>query len=183
MLSPVGNTVDDSWKALLAGQSGIQTIDTFDTSSFSTRISGLVNGFNFEDYLPKKEAKKMDTFIQYGVAAGIQAFKDSGLEITAENAHRIGAAVGSGIGGLSLIEENHAKLLANGPKRMSPFFVPSTIINMISGHLSILFGLQGPNIAITTACTTGVHNIGHAARMIAYGDADAILAGGAEAWR
>ncbi|WP_026016884.1 beta-ketoacyl-ACP synthase II [Catenovulum agarivorans] len=181
MLSPVGNTVDDSWKALLAGQSGIQLIDTFDTSSFSTRISGLVKGFNFEDYLPKKEAKKMDTFIQYGVAAGIQAFKDSGLEITAENAHRIGAAVGSGIGGLSLIEENHAKLLASGPKRMSPFFVPSTIINMISGHLSILFGLQGPNIAITTACTTGVHNIGHAARMIAYGDADAILAGGAEA--
>ncbi|WP_440904003.1 beta-ketoacyl-ACP synthase II [Catenovulum sp. SX2] len=181
MLSPVGNTVDDSWKALLAGQSGIQLIDTFDTSSFSTRISGLVKGFNFEDYLPKKEAKKMDTFIQYGVAAGIQAFKDSGLEITAENAHRVGAAVGSGIGGLSLIEENHAKLLASGPKRMSPFFVPSTIINMISGHLSILFGLQGPNIAITTACTTGVHNIGHAARMIAYGDADAILAGGAEA--
>jgi len=181
MLSPVGNTVDDSWKALLAGQSGIQLIDTFDTSSFSTRISGLVKGFNFEDYLPKKEAKKMDTFIQYGVAAGIQAFKDSGLEVTAENAHRVGAAVGSGIGGLCLIEENHAKLLSSGPKRMSPFFVPSTIINMISGHLSILFGLQGPNIAITTACTTGVHNIGHAARMIAYGDADAILAGGAEA--
>lgn len=181
MLSPVGNTVDDSWKALLAGQSGIQLIDTFDVSSFSTRISGLVKGFNFEDYLPKKEAKKMDTFIQYGVAAGIQAFKDSGLEVTEANAHRIGAAVGSGIGGLSLIEENHSKLLANGPKRMSPFFVPSTIINMISGHLSILFGLQGANIAITTACTTGVHNIGHAARMIAYGDADAILAGGAEA--
>ncbi|MCU4674776.1 beta-ketoacyl-ACP synthase II [Catenovulum sp. 2E275] len=181
MLSPVGNTVDDSWKALLAGQSGIQLIDTFDVSSFSTRISGLVKGFNFEDYLPKKEAKKMDTFIQYGVAAGIQAFKDSGLEVTEANAHRIGAAVGSGIGGLSLIEENHSKLLSSGPKRMSPFFVPSTIINMISGHLSILFGLKGVNIAITTACTTGVHNIGHAARMIAYGDADAVLAGGAEA--
>ncbi|MER2492142.1 beta-ketoacyl-ACP synthase II [Catenovulum sediminis] len=181
MLSPVGNSVDDSWKALLAGQSGIQLIDTFDVSSFSTRISGLVKGFQFEDYLPKKEAKKMDTFIQYGVAAGIQAMKDSGLEITEQNAHRIGAAVGSGIGGLSLIEENHSKLLNSGPKRMSPFFVPSTIINMISGHLSILFGLKGPNIAITTACTTGVHNIGHAARMIAYGDADAILAGGAEA--
>ncbi|WP_143871724.1 beta-ketoacyl-ACP synthase II [Catenovulum sediminis] len=181
MLSPVGNSVDDSWKALLAGQSGIQLIDTFDVSSFSTRISGLVKGFQFEDYLPKKEAKKMDTFIQYGVAAGIQAMRDSGLEITEQNAHRIGAAVGSGIGGLSLIEENHSKLLNSGPKRMSPFFVPSTIINMISGHLSILFGLKGPNIAITTACTTGVHNIGHAARMIAYGDADAILAGGAEA--
>ncbi|WP_017444732.1 beta-ketoacyl-ACP synthase II [Gayadomonas joobiniege] len=181
MLSPVGNSVDDSWKALLAGQSGIQLIDTFDVSSFTTRISGLVKGFQFEDYLPKKEAKKMDTFIQYGVAAGIQAMKDSGLEITEQNAHRIGAAVGSGIGGLSLIEENHTKLQASGPKRMSPFFVPSTIINMISGHLSIMFGLKGPNIAITTACTTGVHNIGHAARMIAYGDADAILAGGAEA--
>lgn len=181
MLSPVGNTVDDSWKALLAGQSGIQLIDTFDVSSFSTRISGLVKGFNFEDYLPKKEAKKMDTFIQYGVAAGMQAFKDSGLEVTDENAHRIGVAVGSGIGGLSLIEENHSKLLASGPKRMSPFFVSSTIINMISGHFLILYGLKVVNIAITTACTTGVHNIGHAARMIAYGDADAVLAGGAEA--
>ncbi|WP_077066559.1 beta-ketoacyl-ACP synthase II [Catenovulum maritimum] len=180
MLSPVGNTVDDSWKALLAGQSGIQLIDTFDVSNFSTRISGLVKGFNAEDYMPKKEAKKMDTFIQYGVAAGIQAMKDSGLEITDENADRIGAAIGSGIGGLTLIEENHTKLLANGPKRMSPFFVPSTIINMIAGHLSIMYGLKGPNIAITTACTTGVHNIGHAARMIAYGDADAMLAGGAE---
>lgn len=181
MLSPVGNSVDDSWKALLAGQSGIGLIDTFDVSSFTTRISGLVKGFNFEDYLPKKEAKKMDTFIQYGVAAGIQAMQDSGLEVTEQNAHRIGVAVGSGIGGLSLIEENHSKLLGSGPKRMSPFFVPSTIINMISGHLSIQFGLKGPNIAITTACTTGVHNMGHAARMIAYGDADAILAGGAEA--
>ncbi|AWB65967.1 beta-ketoacyl-[acyl-carrier-protein] synthase II [Saccharobesus litoralis] len=181
MLSPVGNSVDESWKSLLAGQSGIQTIDTFDVSSFATKISGLVKGFDIEEYLPKKEAKKMDVFIQYGVAAGMQAFKDSGIEVTSDNAHRIGASVGSGIGGLTLIEENHSKLLKSGPKRMSPFFVPSTIINMISGHLSIMYNLQGPNIAITTACTTGVHCIGHAARMIAYGDADAMLAGGAEA--
>lgn len=180
MLSPVGNTVDDSWKALLAGQSGIQRIDTFDVSNFSTQISGLVKGFNAEDYMQKKEAKKMDAFIQYGVAAGVQAFHDSGIEVTEANSHRIGAAIGSGIGGLTLIEENHSKLLNSGPKRMSPFFVPSTIINMIAGHLSIMFGLKGANIAITTACTTGVHNIGHAARMIAYGDADAMLAGGAE---
>ena len=181
MLTPVGNSVESSWQALLAGQSGIAPVEGFDTSAFSTRFAGQVKGFDVEAYLPKKEARKMDLFIQYGIAAGMQAFQDSGLEVTAANAPRIGAAIGSGIGGLALIEENHNALLAGGPRKISPFFVPSTIINMIAGHLSIMFGLKGPNISIVTACTSGVHNIGHAARMIAYGDADAMLAGGAEA--
>lgn len=181
MLTPVGNTVESSWQALLAGESGIGPVEGFDTSAFSTRFAGQIKGFDVEAYLPKKEARKMDLFIQYGIAAGIQALQDSGLTITEANAHRVGAAIGSGIGGLALIEDNHNALLAGGPRKISPFFVPSTIINMISGHLSIMFGLKGPNISIVTACTSGVHNIGHAARMIAYGDADAMLAGGAEA--
>ncbi len=180
MLTPLGNDVASSWQGLQQAKSGISLIEHFDTSAYSTKFAGLVNDFDVEPYFPAKDAKKMDLFIQYGVAAGIQAFRDSGLEITEQNAPRIGAAVGSGIGGLGLIEENHAKLLNSGPKRLSPFFVPSTIINMIAGQLSIMLGLQGPNISIVTACTTGVHNIGHAARMIAYGDADAMLAGGAE---
>lgn len=181
MLTPVGNTVESSWQALLAGQSGIGPVEGFDATAFSTRFAGQVKDFDVEVYLPKKEARKMDLFIQYGIAAGAQAMQDSGLQVTDANAHRIGAAIGSGIGGLALIEENHNALLAGGPRKISPFFVPSTIINMISGHLSIMFGLKGPNISIVTACTSGVHNIGHAARMIAYGDADAMLAGGAEA--
>lgn len=181
MLTPVGNDVERSWQALLAGQSGIAPVEGFDTSAFSTRFAGQVKDFDVEAYLPKKEARKMDLFIQYGIAAGVQAFQDAGLEVTAANAARIGAAIGSGIGGLALIEENHNALLAGGPRKISPFFVPSTIINMIAGHLSIMLGLKGPNISIVTACTSGVHNIGHAARMIAYGDADAMLAGGAEA--
>lgn len=181
MLTPVGNTVESSWQALLAGQSGIGPVEGFDVSAFSTRFAGQVKDFDVEAYLPKKEARKMDLFIQYGIAAGMQAMQDSGLQVTEANAHRIGAAIGSGIGGLALIEENHNALLAGGPRKISPFFVPSTIINMISGHLSIMLGLKGPNISIVTACTSGVHNIGHAARMIAYGDADAMLAGGAEA--
>jgi 3-oxoacyl-[acyl-carrier-protein] synthase II len=181
MLSPLGNTPEATWENLLLGKSGIRNIVHFDTTEFSTKFAGLVNGFDAEHYMEKKDARKMDLFIQYGVAAGVQAIKDSGIEITEENAPRIGVAVGSGIGGLGLIEQNHEKMVKTGsPKKLSPFFVPSTIINMISGHLSIMFGLQGPNISITTACTSGVHNIGHAARMIAYGDADVMVAGGAE---
>lgn len=181
MLSPLGNTPETTWENLLLGKSGISNIDHFDTSEFTTKFAGLVKNFNAQDYMERKEAKKMDLFIQYGIAAGVQAVKDSGIEVTDENAPRIGVAIGSGIGGLGLIEQNHEKMLkAASPRKLSPFFVPSTIINMISGHLSIMFGLQGPNIAITTACTSGVHNIGHAARMIAYGDADVMVAGGAE---
>ncbi len=180
MLTPLGNDVASTWQALQQGKSGIDFITHFDAEAYSTKFAGLVKNFDVEPFFSGKEARKMDLFIQYGVAAGIQAFRDSGIEITEQNAGRIGAAIGSGIGGLGLIEENHEKLLASGPRKLSPFFVPSTIINMISGHLSIMLGLQGPNISIVTACTTGVHNIGHAARMIAYGDADAMLAGGAE---
>lgn len=180
MLTPLGNDVASSWQKLQQAQSGISLIDHFDTSAYTTKFAGLVKDFDVEPYFPAKDAKKMDLFIQYGVAAAIQAFRDSGLEVTEQNAPRIGAAIGSGIGGLGLIEENHTKLMNSGPKRLSPFFVPSTIINMIAGQLSIMLGLQGPNISIVTACTTGVHNIGQAARMIAYGDADAMVAGGAE---
>jgi len=180
MLSPVGNTVESTWNALLAGKSGIGLIDHFDTSAYATRFAGLVKNFNCEEYISRKDARKMDIFIQYGVAAGIQAMQDSGLEVTEENAPRFGAAIGSGIGGLGLIEENHTLLVNGGPRKISPFFVPSTIVNMIAGQLSIMFGLQGPSISISTACTSGVHNIGHAARIIAYDDADIMLAGGAE---
>ncbi len=180
MLSPLGNSPESTWQNLLLGKSGISDITHFDTSAYPTRFAGLVKDFDAQDYMARKEAKKMDLFIQYGVAAGVQAIKDSGLEINEDNAQRVGVAVGSGIGGLGLIEENHEKLLKSGPRKLSPFFVPSTIINMISGHLSIMFGMKGPNISIVTACTSGVHNIGHAARMIAYGDADAMVAGGAE---
>ena len=180
MLSPLGNSPESTWQNLLLGKSGISNITHFDTSEYPTRFAGLVKDFDAQDYMARKEAKKMDLFIQYGVAAGVQAIKDSGLEVNEANAQRVGVAIGSGIGGLGLIEENHAKLLKNGPRKLSPFFVPSTIINMISGHLSIMFGMKGPNISIVTACTSGVHNIGHAARMIAYGDADAMVAGGAE---
>ncbi|EKO3579223.1 beta-ketoacyl-ACP synthase II [Vibrio metschnikovii] len=180
MLSPVGNTVESSWKALLAGQSGIVNIEHFDTTNFSTRFAGLVKDFNCEEYMSKKEARKMDLFIQYGIAAGIQALDDSGLQITQANAPRVGVAIGSGIGGLELIESGHQALIEKGPRKVSPFFVPSTIVNMVAGNLSIMRGLRGPNLAISTACTTGLHNIGHAARMIAYGDADAMVAGGAE---
>lgn len=181
MLSPLGNDVDTTWSNILAGKSGIGDITLFDTTSFNTKIAGEVKDFDVEQYIPRKEAKKMDRFIQLGIAAGIQALRDSNLEINAENAPRVGVSIGSGIGGLPLIEENHIKLLNSGPKRVSPFFVPSTITNMISGFLSIMEGLKGPNLNVVTACTTGVHNIGIAARTIAYDDADAMLAGGAEA--
>lgn len=180
MLSPVGNTVESSWKALLAGQSGIVNIEHFDATNFSTSFAGLVKDFDCTEYMSKKDARKMDLFIQYGIAAGIQALDDSGLEITEENAARVGVAIGSGIGGLDLIETGHTALVEKGPRKVSPFFVPSTIVNMVAGNLSIMRGLRGPNIAISTACTTGLHNIGHAARMIAYGDAEAMVAGGSE---
>ncbi|MBN3491740.1 beta-ketoacyl-ACP synthase II [Vibrio neptunius] len=180
MLSPVGNTVESSWKALLAGQSGIVNIDHFDAENFSTRFAGLVKDFDCTEYMSKKDARKMDLFIQYGIAAGMQALDDSGLQINEDNAARVGVAIGSGIGGLDLIEAGHTALVEKGPRKVSPFFVPSTIVNMVAGNLSIMRGLRGPNIAISTACTTGLHNIGHAARMIAYGDAEAMVAGGAE---
>ncbi len=179
-VSPIGNSVTASWEALLAGQSGIATITRFDASPFSTHFAGEVKGFNVEDYMPGKEARHMDTFIHYGMAAGMQAMQDSGLQVTEENAERIGVIVGSGIGGLPMIEQTHTELTNRGPRRISPFFVPASIINMISGHLSIKYGLKGPNIAIVTACTTGLHCIGEAGRMIEYGDADVIIAGGAE---
>lgn len=179
-ISPVGNNVADTWNAILAGQSGIATITKFDASSFSTHFAGEVKNFNIEDYIPAKEARHMDTFIHYGVAAGMQAMQDSGLVVTEENAERIGVIVGSGIGGLPLIENTHAELVNRGPRRISPFFVPASIINMISGHLSITYGLKGPNLAVVTACTTGLHSIGAAGRMIEYGDADVMIAGGAE---
>lgn len=180
MLSPLGNTFEDTWKGILAGKSGISEITRFDTDGFNTRFAGEVKDFEPEQYIQKKELKKMDRFIQLGIVAGMQALRDSNYEINESNAHRIGVAVGSGIGGLELIEENHIKLINSGPKRVSPFFVPSTITNMISGFLSIMEGIKGPNLNIVTACTTGVHNIGIAARTIAYNDADAMLAGGAE---
>ena len=179
-VAPVGNTVSTAWDALIAGQSGIATITKFDATPFSTHFAGEVKGFNVEEYMPGKEARHMDTFIHYGMAAGIQAMQDSGLEVTDANAERIGVIVGSGIGGLPMIEETHAELTNRGPRRISPFFVPASIINMISGHLSIKYGLKGPNLAIVTACTTGLHSIGAAGRLIEYGDADIMIAGGAE---
>ena len=180
MLSPVGNTVESTWNALLAGQSGISLIDHFDTTAYATKFAGLVKNFNSEDFISRKDARKMDAFIQYGIAAGMQAMQDAGLDITEANASRIGAAIGSGIGDLGLIEENHSSLVNGGPRKISPFFVPSTIVNMIAGHLTIMYSMRGPSISIATACTSGVHNIGHAARIIAYNDADVMLAGGAE---
>lgn len=180
MLSPVGNSVESTWRSLLAGQSGIVPIDHFDTSAYATKFAGLVKEFNCEEIISRKEQRKMDAFIQYGIVAGVQAMRDCGLEVTEQNASRIGAAIGSGIGGLGLIEENHTSLMNGGPRKISPFFVPSTIVNMIAGHLTIMYGLRGPSISIATACTSGVHNIGHAARIIAYNDADVMLAGGAE---
>ncbi|MCH7881975.1 MAG: beta-ketoacyl-ACP synthase II [Proteobacteria bacterium] len=180
LLTPVGNTVEESWKNIVAGKSGIALITAFDASSFSVRISGSVKDFDVSQYIPHKDQKKMDMFIHYGVAAGIQALDDSGIEVTDENADRIGVAIGSGIGGLPTIEKNRDAFIAGGPRKISPFFVPSSIVNMVSGNLSIMRGLKGPNISIVSACTTGAHNIGDAARMISYGDADVMVAGGSE---
>jgi 3-oxoacyl-[acyl-carrier-protein] synthase II len=181
VVSPIGTGVSTAWKNLIAGKSGISRITKFDPSVFACQIAGEVDDFNVEDFMSAKEARRMDTFIQYGMAAGIEAFKDSGLEVTEENAERIGVEIGSGIGGLGTIEETNDSFDAGGPRKISPFFIPGTIINMISGNLSIMLGLKGPNVAVVTACTTGTHCIGDAARMIEYGDADVMIAGGAEA--
>ncbi|MDA0189567.1 MAG: beta-ketoacyl-ACP synthase II [Proteobacteria bacterium] len=181
IVSPVGNSVEDAWQNILAGRSGIDRITRFDVSSFPVRIAGEVRNFDIGQYLSPKEARRMDTFIHYGMAAGIQAIKDAGLEAHPANAERIGVAIGSGIGGLPLIENTHDEYLAGGMRKISPFFVPGSIINMISGNLSIMYGYKGPNIALVTACTTGTHSIGEAGRIIEYGDADIMIAGGAEA--
>ena len=180
MVTPVGNDVKTTWNNIVNGKSGIANIDHFDVSAYNTRFGGSIRDFDVTQYMPAKDARKMDVFIQYGMAASMQALADSGLEITEQNAGRVGCAIGSGIGGVGFIEKNHIALQGSGPRKISPFFVPGCIINMIAGNLSIKYGLKGPNIAITTACTTGTHSIGSAARMIAYGDADAMVAGGAE---
>ncbi len=180
LVTPSGNTVAGTWANIIAGKSGISQISHFDTSGYPVTIGGSVRNFNAEDYISRKDLKKMDPFIHYGIAAGLQAFRDSGLEVGEHNAHRIGVAVGSGIGGLPGIEKGTLTVMNDGPRRLSPFFVPSNIINMISGHLSIYLGVKGPNFAIVTACSTGTHNIGDSARVIAYGDADVMVAGGAE---
>lgn len=180
LLTPVGSAVKDTWDNILAGKSGVAPIEFFDASQFATRFSASVKPFDLDPYMSPKEARKMDLFIQYGMVAAAQAIQDSGIEATDSNAHRIGCAIGSGIGGLPMIEKTHDVLNASGPRRVSPFFVPGSIINMISGNVAIKYGFRGPNIAITTACTTGTHNIGHAMRMIQYGDADVMVAGGAE---
>ncbi len=180
VLTPVGLTVSETWNNLLAGKSGIDYLTKFDTDPFAVKFGGVLKGFDVTDYIAAKEAKKMDPFIHYGIAAGTQALQDSGLEVTEENATRIGVSIGSGIGGIGSIETQHSTYQKSGPRRISPFFVPSAIINMISGNLSIMHGLKGPNMAIGTACATGTHSIGDAARMIQYGDADVMIAGGAE---
>lgn len=183
-VSPVGNTVSEAWDTLLAGKSGIGPITKFDASTFACKIAGEVKGFDLESYMSAKEARSMDTFIHFGIAAASQAVADAGLPIGAaldeELANRIGCVLGSGIGGLPMIEEVHSEFMQRGARRISPFFVPSTIVNMVAGQVSIRFGFRGPNISVVTACTTGLHCIGQAGRMIEYGDADVMLAGGAE---
>jgi len=177
----VGNTVDEAWQNIVAGRSGIVPIERFDASAFACRFAGEVRGFDVAAYLPAKEARHMDLFMHFGLAAGLQAWRDCGIEVNDVNAERIGVNIGSGIGGLPMIEHTHTEYVSKGPRRISPFFVPASIINLISGHLSILLGLKGPNLGIVTACTTGLHSIGLAARIIERGDADAMVAGGAEA--
>jgi len=181
LVTPVGIGVTESWKNIIQGVSGISRITKFDPSNFSSQIAGEVKNFDPVNYLNPKEARRMDTFIQYGLVAGTEAIKDAGFEVNDSNAHRIGVSIGSGIGGLGTIEATNDTFDAGGPRKVSPFFIPGTIINMISGNLSIMFGLKGPNTCIVTACTTGTHCIGDAARMIAYGDADIMVAGGSEA--
>ena len=184
IVCPIGNNRDEAWANALAGKSGVTRITRFDPEapdrSIACHIAGEVKGFNLEQYIPAKEARHMDTFIHYGIAAGMQAFRDSGLAVTDANAERMGVNIGSGIGGLPMIEEMHSTMLERGPRRISPFFIPSTIINLISGHLSIIYGLKGPNLACVSACATGNHCVGESARLIEYGDADIMLAGGAE---
>jgi 3-oxoacyl-[acyl-carrier-protein] synthase II len=184
LISPVGNSVSEGWGNLVAGRTGIANVTKFDASALSCRFAGEVKGFNVEDYFPAKDARHMDTFIHYGMAASIQAVKDAGLTtgdaLSEDQAERVGVMVGSGIGGLPMIEQTHEEYRTRGPRRISPFFVPASIINMISGHVSIFYGFKGPNLAIVTACTTGLHCIGEAGRLIEYGDADVMVAGGAE---
>jgi 3-oxoacyl-[acyl-carrier-protein] synthase II len=180
IVSPVGNDVPSAWANLVAGRSGIGTITRFDASAFASQIAGEVRDFDIGQYLPAKEARHFDTFIHYGIAAGVQALRDAGLQVDDSNADRIGVVVGSGIGGLPLIEENHGDYTRRGPRRISPFFVPGSIVNMVSGQLSIMLGLRGPSFAVVSACTTGTHSIGEAGRLIEYGDADIMLAGGSE---
>lgn len=181
IISPVGNTIQEAWDALVAGRSGIARITRFDPTPFASHVAGEVKNFEVDQYLSAKEARRMDVFIQYGMAAGIQAVRDSGLEVTEANAERIGVNIGSGIGGLPMIEDTHNTYIeTGGPRKISPFFIPGTIINMISGNLSIMFGMKGPNLSVVTACTTGLHAIGLSARTIQYGDADVMVCGGAE---
>jgi len=180
MVTPLGLNVENTWKAILAGKSGVSRIEHFDASDLTCRICSTVKDFDPLPYMSEKDVRKRDIFIQYGMAAAKQAFKDAGLEVSERNAHRVGVAIGSGMGGLPMIEKCHQVLLESGPRKITPFFIPSAIINMIAGNVSIQYGLRGPNLAIVTACTTGTHNIGLAARAIAYGDADVMLAGGSE---
>ncbi|TXH59985.1 MAG: beta-ketoacyl-[acyl-carrier-protein] synthase II [Thiothrix sp.] len=182
IVSPVGSSLATAWDNIKAGKSGINTISSelFDASEFSVRIAGNVKGFKVDDYIKPKDQKKMDTFIHYGIGAGVDAIRDSGLEVTEANAERIGVLMGSGIGGLQTIERNYTAFLNGGARKISPFFVPASIINMVAGNLSIMFGLKGPNMSIVSACATATHSIGDAARMIVYGDADVMIAGGAE---
>jgi len=181
IISPVGSGISEAWKNIVEGQSGITRITRFDASLFASKIAGEVKGFDVSAYLPAKEARRMDTFIQYGLAASIDAIKDAGIEVTEQNAERIGVNIGSGIGGLPMIEDTHNDYLAGGARKISPFFVPGTIINMISGNLSIMYGFKGPNLSMVTACSTATHCIGDSARLIEYGDADMMISGGSEA--
>ncbi len=180
IISPVGNSIKQAWENILAGKSGIRPITNFDASDFPVRFAGEIRDFDVSEYIPRKDARRMGEFIHYGIAAACQAIEDSGIEITPANADRAGIAIGSGIGGLRGIEDAYQVYIDSGPRKISPFFVPGNIINMIAGNLSIMYGMKGPNIAIVTACTTSTHNIGIAARTIAYGDADIMIAGGAE---
>ena len=180
-ITPVGVGVAETWQNIVAGKSGIGRITRFDPGAFACQVAGEVNGFDATQYIPAKDARRMDRFVHLGLAAGIEAFKDSGLVVTEQNAERIGVCISSGIGGLPMIEETHNDFLAGGPRKISPFFIPGTIINMISGNLSIMFGMKGPNFSVVTACTTGTHSIGESYRIIEYGDADVMIAGGAEA--
>jgi 3-oxoacyl-[acyl-carrier-protein] synthase II len=179
-VTPVGIGVAETWQNIVAGKSGIGRITRFDPSAFACQVAGEINGFDVTQYLPPKDARRMDRFVHLGLAAGMEAFKDSGLVVTEQNAERIGVCISSGIGGLPMIEETHNDYLAGGPRKISPFFIPGTIINMISGNLSIMYGLKGPNFSVVTACTTGTHSIGESARIIEYGDADVMIAGGSE---
>lgn len=180
-ISPVGIGVAETWQNIVAGKSGIGRITRFDPGAFACQVAGEVNGFDATQFIPAKDARRMDRFVHFGLAAGIEAFKDSGLAVTEQNAERIGVCISSGIGGLPMIEETHNDFLAGGPRKISPFFIPGTIINMISGNLSIMYGMKGPNFSVVTACTTGTHSIGESARIIEYGDADVMIAGGSEA--